>query len=528
MSQRVIVIGGRPNGLVAACVLGKAGLKPLVLERLPSLGGCAATSRLAPGFHCQTLSHRAAIDPSVARSLELARHGLDMVSPAALVSSAMPDGRMLTLWADAGRAAREIAAFSAHDAERYPRFLTSFSRVSAVLQAVMAANPLSIDQISAPDLVMLVGAARKLRRLDRADARRLLRWMPMPVADLVSEWFESESLRTLVAAEGLLGAFLGPRSPGSSLQLLLLGAREGHPISTGRMPRGGMAALVTALTRAAREAGAEIRVDAEVREIRVQDGRATGVVLATGEEVTARVVLSSADPRRTFGLVDPAHLAPDFIRRVRGIRMRGTLAKVNYAVSSLPRFAGLDRADEGDQRARLSGGVRLCSGMTALERAFDRAKYGELPTDPWIELMVPSITDPDLAPEGQHVVSAYVQFAPFTLRKTSWDHERDQLGDVTTRTIATYAPQFPSTVVAREVVTPLDLERTYGLTGGQIFHGELALDQIFLARPFLGWARYSAPIRHLFLCGSGVHPGTGLDGRSGALAARAVVKSGLC
>ena len=203
MSQRVIVIGGGPNGLVAACVLGKAGLKPLVLERLPSLGGCAATSRLAPGFHCPTLSHRAAIDPSVARSLELARHGLDMVSPAALVSSAMPDGRMLTLWADAGRAAREIAAFSAHDAERYPRFLTSFSRVSAVLQAVMAANPLSIDQISAPDLVMLVGAARKLRRLDRADARRLLRWMPMPVADLVSEWFESESLRTLVAGEPL-------------------------------------------------------------------------------------------------------------------------------------------------------------------------------------------------------------------------------------------------------------------------------------------------------------------------------------
>ena len=480
-------------------------------------------SELAPGFHCPTLAHRAPIDPAVAGTLDLARHGVDMVSPAALVSAPTTDGRMLTLWADKALAAREIAAISPRDAGRYLQFLTSFARVSAVLQAVMSAPPLSLDRLSVSDLLTLVGAVRKLRRLDPVDARRLLRWMPMPVADLASEWFESEPLLSLVAAEGLLGAFLGPRSPGSTLPLLLLGARDGHPFSNGCLPRGGMAALVGALTRAAQQAGAEIRAGAEVRQILVQNGQASGVLLATGEEVGARVVVSSADPSRTFGLVDQVHLAPDFIRRVRGIRMRGTLAKVNYAVSSLPRFACLERSNEDDQRARLSGAVRLCPGLTALERAFDAAKYGEIPSEPWVELRVPSIADPSLAPQGQHVVSAYVQFAPFALRHTSWDSERERLGNITTGLIASYAPHFPSTVVAREIVTPLDLERTYGLTGGQIFHGELALDQIALARPFLGWTGYEAPIRNLFLCGGGVHPGTGLDGRSGALAAKAII-----
>jgi phytoene dehydrogenase-like protein len=249
------------------------------------------------------------------------------------------------------------------------------------------------------------------------------------------------------------------------------------------------------------------------------------VILTTGEKVAARVVVSNADPRRTLGLVDPAHLAPEFIRRVQNFRTRTTLAKVNYGVSSLPRFACLEGMNDQNQRSRLTGCMRLCISMTAMERAFDAVKYGEMASEPWIELAIPSISDRTLAPEGQHVVSAYVQGMPSSLRGRSWDTERERLGDLATRTIARFAPTFPSSIVAREILTPLDLERTYGLTGGHIFHGELALDQLFLARPFLGYARYRTPIRNLFLCGTGTHPGTGLDGRSGALAARVVIKA---
>jgi len=269
-----------------------------------------------------------------------------------------------------------------------------------------------------------------------------------------------------------------------------------------------------------------VRTGVDVQGITVEDGVATGVVLSTGESIAARVIVSSVDPKRTLlGLVEPIHLAPDFLRRVQNIRMHGTLAKVNYAVSSLPRFTALGRRDGDVQAAVLSGRVRLNRDIDAIERAFDAAKYGGLADEPWIELTMPSIADTSLAPAGQHVISAYVQFAPYCLRGTNWDAQRDRLGDITTRTIAAYAPGFEATVVARQVMTPVDLERTYGLTGGHIFHGELALDQYFVARPLLGWARYGTPIHGLYLCGSGTHPGTGLNGRSGALAAKEIIKA---
>jgi len=296
-------------------------------------------------------------------------------------------------------------------------------------------------------------------------------------------------------------------------------------MAPGWMPRGGMGLVSDTIASAARSVGAKIRTNAEVRQIIVEEGRATGVVLASGEEVRSRLVVSNADPRRTLlGLVDPIHLSPDFIRSSQHIRMRGALAKVNYAVSSLPQFSGLGDRDPESQIAAMSGCVRLCREMNAIERAFDAAKYGRFAEEPWIELAIPSIADPSLAPAGSHVVSAYVQFAPFALRDTSWDAERERLGDVTTRMIATFAPGFEHSIVARQVITPLDLERTYGLTGGQIFHGELALDQLFIARPVLGWSRYRTPIRHLFLCGNGTHPGTGLNGLAGMLAAREMIK----
>ncbi len=522
----VIIIGGGHNGLIAAALLAKSGLKPLVLERSPWVGGCAITAEIAPGFRCSTLAHRAAIDPAIVRALDLERHGLQILKQDALVCAPTARGRALTLWADATEAMREIAAFSERDAERYPQFLASVAAVSAVLRRLMAKPAPSPAGLTATDLFELLLAGRAFRALRRADAYRLLRWLPMPVADLAREWFESELLCATVAAGGVLGSFVGPRSPGSAAVLLWLAAGGGHPVAPGWAARGGMGAVSAALASAARHAGAEIRVDAQVQQVVVHEGAATGVVLSTGEQIHARCVASNADPRRTMlGLVDPVHLPPEYLQAMRNVRMRGTMATVSYAVAALPALSDLVAWDPARRSAALSGCVRLCENMDAIERAFDAAKYGAYADEPWIQFTIPSLLDPDLAPAGQHVVSAHVLFAPYRLRGSSWDVERDRLGDAVTRTIAKYAPGFERSVLARSVVTPLDLERDHGLTGGQIFHGELALDQLFLARPLLGWGRYRTPVRNLFLCGVGTHPGTGLDGRAGALAAREIGKA---
>jgi phytoene dehydrogenase-like protein len=521
-----IVVGGGVNGLVTATLLAKAGVKTLVLERTDRVGGCARTSEIAPGFRCPTLAHAASLDAALVRTLGLDQHGLSIVRPPAAACAPTRDGRALVLWRDVARAAEEIRAWSPKDAGQYPRFLASVANISGVLRTLVDTPAPSIDDPSAGDLIELLKTGRKFRQLGKADAYRVLRWMPMAVADLAGEWFESEPLRATVAAGGILGSFLGPWSAGSGALLLLLAAGEGHPIASGWYARGGTGAIADALSAAARQAGVDIRAGADVARIEVESGAATGVTLATGEHIAARAVISNVDPRRTLlGLVDPVHLEPDFIRRVQNIRAHGTLAKINYAVSALPRMAGLSRRAADEQAAALSGRVRLAANVDAVERAFDAAKYGGVADEPWIELTIPSLADASLAPDRQHVVSAYVQYAPYHLRGTHWDAERDRLGAVATRTIEQYAPGFTTSIVAREVITPLDLERTYGLTGGHIFHGELALDQLFVTRPLLGWARNGTPIRNLFLCGSGTHPGTGLDGRSGVMAAREIARA---
>ncbi len=522
----VILVGAGVNGLVTAAFLARAGRKVLVLERSDLVGGCARTTELAPGFRCPTLAHVASIDPAIVRDLDLTRHGLRIIRPDVDACAPTVGDRSLVLWRDQTRAATEVRGFSAADADRYPRFLASFSRIAGVLRAVCASIPPSIDDPNAADLLGLLKTGRAFRGLGRTDAYRLLRWMPMSVADLASEWFESEPLRGVIAAGGVLGSFLGPRSAGSAALLLLLGAGEGQPVATGWFAAGGPGALAEALAAAARQAGVEIRTLADVAGINVADQAATGATLTTGEVIGAKTVISNADPKRTLlDLVGARHLGPEFVRRTQNLRTHGTLAKVNYAVDALPRFTGLQSRPGTDQTAALSGRIRLARDIDTIERAFDAAKYGGFVDEPWIELTIPSIVDPTLAPPGQHVVSAYVQYAPYHLRDSSWDVERDRLGEAATRTIARYAPGFESSIVAREVISPLDLERGYGLTGGHIFHGEIALDQFFVTRPLLGWARDSTPIENLFLCGSGTHPGTGLDGRSGALAAREVLKA---
>jgi phytoene dehydrogenase-like protein len=519
----VLVIGGGHNGLVAATMLARAGLRVIVLERTDRAGGCARTGEIAPGFRCPTLAHTASLDRAIVRALDLERHGLQIVRPAAAVCATARDGRALVLWHDTARAARAIQDHSAHDAARYPAFLESVARISRVLRTVCNMPPPSIDDPTAGDVMKLLETGRAFRGLGKADGYRLLRWMPMAVADFAAEWFESEPLRAVVAAGGILGSFLGPRSAGSAAVLLLLGAGEGHPIANGWPVRGGAGAVGEALTAAARQAGVELRLQADVASVSVQDGAATGVTLASGESIAARAVVSNLDPKRTLlGLVDPMHLAPELVRRIQNIRANGTLAKVNFAVSALPRLTALASLGDAERLAAMSGRIRLAHEIDDIERAFDAAKYGGYSDRPWIELTLPSLADPALAPAGQHVVSAYVQYAPYRLRGTTWDEERERLGDVAAAAIEREAPGFTRSIVARETITPLDLERTYGLTGGHIFHGELALDQFFVTRPVLGWARYATPIGGLYICGSGAHPGTGLDGRTGALAARTI------
>jgi phytoene dehydrogenase-like protein len=521
----IIVIGGGVNGLVTAALLAKGGRKVLVLERSDRVGGCARSSEIAPGFRCPTLAHAASIDPSLVRALALEAHGLEILRPDADACAPSRDGRALVLWHDTAQAARGIREHSTTDAERYPRFLGSVSRIANVLRGLCETIPPSIDAPGAGDLIEMLKSGRRFRALGKADAYRLLRWMPMAVADLAGEWFESEPLRATIAGGGILGSFLGPWSAGSAAVLLLLAASEGHPIASGWFAKGGTGAIADAIAAAAIASGVEIRTSADVAAIDVADGRASGVTLASGERLSAAAIVSGCDPKRTFALVDPIHLDPEFQRRLQNIRTHGTLAKVNYAVSELPRFTSLAALDARERSAALAGRIRLARDTAGIERAFDAAKYGGIGEEPWIELTIPSLLDPSLVRTSGHVVSAYVQYAPYHLRGSDWNAERDRLGAAATRTIAAYAPGFDSSIVAREVITPLDLERTYGLTGGHIFHGELALDQLFIARPMLGWSRYRTPIGKLFLCGSGTHPGTGLSGRSGALAAKTILRA---
>jgi phytoene dehydrogenase-like protein len=520
-TRDVIIIGGGHNGLVTAFYLAKAGFKPLVLERRAQTGGAAITEEFSSGFRCSTLAHSAGpLLPEIVSDMQLARHGLKMVTPEVAVTALSPDNRALVLYNDATRAAQEISKFSAKDAERYPVFQQSLEKIGRVISDALKLAPPNIDDPSRGDLWAMLQTGRALRKLGKKDMYRLLRWGPMAVADLVAEFFETELLRAVVAARGIFGTAMGPWSAGSSLVVLIRAAGDPHPAGSSFFAIGGTGAITQAMSAAAKEAGAEIRTSAEVQEVRVKDGAATEVVLAAGEEISAKAIISNADPRRTLlTLVDPTHLTPDFVMKLQNIRMPGTVAKVNLALSALPKFTALDGND-----AALRGRIHIGPEIDYLERAFDESKYGNFSPNPYLEVTVPSLTDPSLAPDGKHVMSAYMQYAPFKLKNSDWDSQRSALGETVVKTLAEYAPNLPALVEDGQIITPKDLETTYGLTGGHIFHGELALDQFFTMRPLLDWARYKTPIQNLFLCGSGTHPGAGLTGGSGANAAQEILK----
>src|SRR5580692_8402449 len=516
----VVIIGGGHNGLVTAFYLAKAGYKPLTLERGAQVGGAAVTDEFHPGFRCSTLAHTAGpIRPDIVRDMQLEKHGLRWITPELSVTALSPDGRALSLYQDPKKSAQEIAAFSQKDAAKYPEFQQSLEKIARVIGEAFRTTPPDIDHPSRGDLWSMLQTGRAIRKLGKKDMFRLLRWGPMAVADLASEYFETELLRAVIAARGVFGTPLGPWSAGSALVLLIRAAGDAHPAGSASFAAGGMGAVTQAMASAAKAAGAEIRTGAEVVEIRVQDGIATGVFLSTGEEIHARAVISNADPKRTLlKLTDPTYLSPDFVQKLQNYRGNGTVAKVNLALSGLPKFTELN----GDASA-LKGRIHIGNEIDYLERAFDESKYGNFSKQPYLEATIPSLTDPTLAPDGKHVISIYMQYAPYKL-KGDWDQQREALGQTVVQTLAQYAPDLPGLILAQQIITPRDLEEKYGLTGGQIFHGELALDQFFTMRPLLDWARYRTPIQNLYLCGSGTHPGAGLTGGSGANAAREILK----
>jgi phytoene dehydrogenase-like protein len=514
-----VVIGAGHNALTAAFYLARAGHRPLVLERRDVVGGGAVTEEIAAGYRCPSLAHATGpLRPSIVRDMHLQRR-VEFLQPDPRLVALDPGGRAL-IFSDRSRTAESIRAFSDQDAARYSEFCDVLQRLAGFLGPLLDATPPSLDGPAPSELWDLLKIGKRFRGLGREDAFRLLRWMPMAAADLVAEWFTTDVLQAAIAARAIAGTFAGPWSAGTGAVLLLQAAVDPLPGGSAVTVKGGPGALTAAMADAAREAGAEIKLEAPVAQILVKDGRAAGVRLADGSEIPASIVISGADPRHTFlHLIDPVELAPGFLTRIRNYRVRGTVAKVNLALGAAPAFRGV--ANPAD----LQGRVHIGPSVDYLEKAFDAAKYGDIAEEPWLDVTIPSLADPSLASPGRHVMSVYVQSAPYARSQgTNWAAERDRLAGVALRTLERYAPGITATVEHRQVITPLDLEQKYGMTCGDIYHGEPALDQLFTMRPVLGWAQYRTPVEGLFLCGAGTHPGLGLTGGSGQNAAKEILK----
>jgi phytoene dehydrogenase-like protein len=521
MSWDVVVIGGGHNGLTHAAYLARAGRRVLVLERRHVVGGAAVTAEVFPGFHFSECSYVVSLlRPDIIRDLQLARHGLEIL-PLDGTFTPMPDGHYLWRVNDHERTRREIARHSRVDAEAYDEYgraMIDMARFVKPLLDLTPADPLSLHP---RDLRQLWSLGRRFLQLAPGDRYNLVQLMTMSAADFLDGWFETDVLKATMAASGIIGTFQGVRSPGTAYVLLhhYMGEIDGAFRSWG-FARCGTGAISESIAAAARAAGAEIRTNARVERIVVVSGRATGVVLVGGEEIAARVVSSGVDPRLTFlGLVGAQHLPGEFVEGLQQYRYRGSSGKVNLALDALPDFTCMP-----GRGRHLRGAISISPGVDYMERAYDEAKYGWYSRRPYIDAVIPSLTDPSIAPPGKHVMSCFVQYAPYRLRGSTWDAERERFGDTVVDTLAEFAPNIRDVIRHRQVITPLDLEREFGLTEGNIFHGELSLEQLYFLRPVSGWAKYRTPIRNLYLCGSGAHPGGGIMAAPGRNAAGAVLK----
>jgi phytoene dehydrogenase-like protein len=515
-----IVVGGGHNGLVCAAYLAERFDRVLVLERRHMVGGAAITEEVFPGFKYLSLSYVVSLfRPEIIRDLGLARFGYELI-PMSYSFNPFPDGRYLLL--GAGDDEAEIASFSERDAEAWPRYNAMVAKLADVLRPMMNAAPPDLDTVSPSQLAESMPTAKAFMNLSRFARSQFVKAMTMSTSAFLDEWFESEEVKTFLAANGSIGIWGGPSTPGTALVMLhyAIGDVTGVPGTWG-LVRGGNGALSEAIAASGRARGVEIRTDSEVARVRTRDGRVVGVTLTTGEEIDASIVASNADPRRTFlGMLERDELPPDFATGIERYRSNGNSAKVNYALDALPSFSALP--GDGPQ---VRGDIQL-GGSTReyLERAFDDYRYGEWSRRPYMDVVIPTTLDPSLAPEGKHVLSAAVKYVPYDLNGGWADARKEEFGDLVTETIESYAPGFSELVLHRQVISTKDYESEYGLTGGNISHGDMAFDQMFAMRPLLGWARYRSPVEGLYLCGAGAHPGGGIIGAPGRNAAREIVK----
>ena len=523
MPQRydAIVIGGGHNGLVNAAYLARAGKKVLCLERRYVLGGAAVTEEIIPGFKFSVFSYVVSLlRPEIIRDLDLPRHGLEIL-PLDGTFTPLPSGDYLWRVNDHAKTRREIKRHSKLDAEAYEEFGKSMVQMCRFVKPILGMIPPDPTSLDPRDLKKLAFLGKRFQSLSSEDRYNLVQLMTMSAADFLDQWFETDCLKATMSASGIIGTFLGIRSPGTAYVLHhhYMGEIDGAFRSWG-FSRGGTGGISNAIGSAARELGVEIRTEAPVAKILVKDGIAGGVVLESGEEIHASVVSSSVDPRLTFlNFIDSRELPGDFLDEVRLYKFRGSSGKVNLALDGLPEFKALP----GFGR-HLRGAMSISPSMEYMERAYDQAKYGEFSRRPYIDMVIPTLTDPSVAPPGKHILSCFVQYAPYKLASGTWDEQREAFGNTVIDTIAEYAPNIKDIIVGKQFITPLDIERTTGLSEGNIFQGELSLEQLFFLRPAAGWAKYRTPIKKLYMCGSATHPGGGIMGAPGRLAALEILK----
>jgi phytoene dehydrogenase-like protein len=517
----VIVIGGGHNGLTTAAYLARAGRKVLVLERRHVLGGAAVTEEIFPGFKYSVCSYVVSLlRPEIIRELDLPRHGLEIL-PLDGTFTPMPGGDYLWRVNDHGRTRREIARHSPTDAEAYDEYGKAMVEMGRFVKPILGMTPPDPTRLEPGGLRDLWSLLSRFRALGPDDKYNQVQLMTMSAVDFLDQWFETDVLKATMSASGIIGTFLGVRSPGTAYVLLhhYMGEIDGAFRSWG-LSRGGTGAISNSIAGAAREAGVEIRTEAAVGRILLSGGRATGVALTSGDEIHANAVASSVDPNLTFlKFVGAENLPTEFVEDVRRYKYRGSSGKVNMALAGLPSFTAMP-----GNGPHLRGAISISPSVDYMERAYDQAKYGRYSRRPYIDIVIPSLTDPSVAPPGKHVMSCFVQYAPYHLKEGAWDDHREAFGDTVVNTIAEYAPNLKDLILHRQVLTPLDIEREFGLTEGNIFQGELTLEQLFFLRPAPGWARYRTPIDNLYMCGSATHPGGGIMAAPGRNAALVMLK----
>jgi phytoene dehydrogenase-like protein len=525
----VVIVGGGHNGLVAAAYLARAGKRVLVLEKRHCIGGAAVTEEVFPGFKFSVFSYVVSLlRPEIIRDLDLPRHGLHIL-PLESTVTPLPGGDYLGIWGDPDKTRRELVRHSAKDAEAYVEFGHLMHHMAMAVRPILGMLPPDPTSLSPKELFAIARFGQHFRSLGEENFHWLFKLMTMSASDFLDEWFEFGPLKATKAASGIIGTFLGPRSPGTAYVLLhhYMGEIDGAFRAWG-FARGGTGAISDAIAGAARGFGAEIRTNAGVAQVVVKGGRAVGVALENGDEIAAKVVVSGLDPNQTFlRLVDPKELPDEITAQVRRFKYRGSSGKVNLALSELPDFTCVPRSGPLDRAAHLRGAISISPSIDYLERAYDDAKYGQFSRRPYMDVILPSMIDPGMAPPGQHVMSCFVQYAPYRLEGGWNDAQREAFGDAVVDTLSEYAPNLKRAILHRQVLTPFDIEKMIGLTEGNIFQGELALHQLFFLRPLPEWAKYRTPIRQYYQCGAGTHPGGGIMGASGRLAAVQILKDGV-